>query len=137
MLAVAIVSFLLVIFSSIAILQVERHPDANIQTPEQALWWAFVTITTVRYGDKFPVTTEGRIIAAVLMIGGVVIFGTFTGFVASWFLSPGEENENALVEVRRELAAIRMELDGLTNPRPSETEDNDDGFRTGPDRQGG
>jgi len=62
MLAVALVSLLLVVFSSIAILQVEQVPDANIQTPEHALWWAFVTVTTVGYEDKYPVTTEGRII---------------------------------------------------------------------------
>ena len=55
---------LLVIFSSIAILNVETAPESNIKTAEDAIWWAFVTITTVGYGDKFPVTTEGRIIAA-------------------------------------------------------------------------
>lgn len=83
---VAAISFLLVIFSSIAILQVETHPNSNIKTAEDALWWAWVTITTVGYGDKFPVTTEGRIIASILMTAGVGLFGTFTGFVASWFL---------------------------------------------------
>jgi voltage-gated potassium channel len=45
-----------------------------------------VTITTVGYGDKFPVTTEGRLIAALLMTAGVGLFGTFTAFVASWFV---------------------------------------------------
>lgn len=84
--AVAAISLLLVIFSSIAILNVETDPNSNIKTAEDALWWAFVTITTVGYGDKFPLTTEGRIIAAVLMTAGVGLFGTFTGFVASWFM---------------------------------------------------
>ena len=45
-----------------------------------------VTITTVGYGDKFPITTEGRIIGAVLMTMGVGIFGTFTALVSSWFI---------------------------------------------------
>jgi voltage-gated potassium channel len=89
--AVAVISVLLVIFSSIAILNVETAPESNIKTAEDAIWWAFVTITTVGYGDRFPVTTEGRIIAALLMTAGVGLFGTFTGFVASWFM---EENRS-------------------------------------------
>jgi voltage-gated potassium channel len=79
------ISILLVIFSAIAILQVETDPASNIKTGEDAIWWAYVTITTVGYGDKFPVTTEGRVIAAVLMTAGVGLFGTFTAYIASWF----------------------------------------------------
>ena len=83
--SMAVISVLLVIFSAIGILQVETDPNSNIKTAEDAIWWAYVTITTVGYGDKFPVTTEGRIIAAILMTAGVGLFGTFTAFVASWF----------------------------------------------------
>ena len=83
--SVSIIAVLLVIFSAIGILQVENAPNSNIKTAEDAIWWAYVTITTVGYGDKFPVTTEGRIIAAVLMTAGVGLFGTFTAYVASWF----------------------------------------------------
>lgn len=85
--SVSAIAILLVIFSSIAILQVENSPNSNIKTAEDAIWWAYVTITTVGYGDKFPVTTEGRIIAAVLMTAGVGLFGTFTAYVSSWFIS--------------------------------------------------
>ena len=53
---------------------------------EDAIWWSYVTITTVGYGDKFPVTTEGRIIGSILMTTGVGIFGTFTALVSSWFI---------------------------------------------------
>ena len=84
--AVALVATLMVIFSSIAILQVETSPDSNIKTAEDALWWAYSTITTVGYGDKYPVTGAGRLIAAALMTVGVGLFGTFTGFLASWFV---------------------------------------------------
>lgn len=76
----------MVLFSSIAILQVEDSPNSNIKSAEDAIWWSYVTITTVGYGDKYPVTTEGRLIAAVLMTAGVGLFGTFTGFLASWFV---------------------------------------------------
>jgi voltage-gated potassium channel len=90
--SVAILALLLVIFCSIAILQVEKAPDSNIKSAEDAIWWAYVTITTVGYGDKYPVTTEGRIIAAVLMTAGVGLFGTFTAYVASWFVEPTKES---------------------------------------------
>jgi voltage-gated potassium channel len=87
-----IIAILMLLFSSIAILQVEKAPNSNITSAEDALWWAYVTITTVGYGDKFPVTTEGRLIAMLLMTVGVGLFGTFTGFVASWFV--GEKPAN-------------------------------------------
>ena len=89
----AVIAILMVIFSSIAILQVENDPNSNIKTAEDALWWAYVTITTVGYGDKFPVTTEGRIIAALLMTVGVGLFGTFTAFLASWFVEQTKKED--------------------------------------------
>ena len=85
--SVSIIAVLLVIFSAIGILQVENDPNSNIKSAEDAIWWAYVTITTVGYGDKFPVTTEGRIIAAILMTAGVGLFGTFTAYLASWFVT--------------------------------------------------
>jgi len=68
-------------------------PESNIKTAGDAIWWAFVTITTVGYGDRFPVTSAGRIIAAFLMITGVALFGTFTGFVAAWFMDGDKSNK--------------------------------------------
>jgi len=92
--AVATIAILMVVFSAIAILQVETDTNSNIKTAEDALWWAYVTITTVGYGDKFPVTTEGRIIAALLMTIGVGLFGTFTAYVASWFIEGNKDEIN-------------------------------------------
>lgn len=89
---VAIFAVLMILFSSIAILQVEDDPNSNIKTAEDALWWAYVTITTVGYGDKYPVTTEGRLIAVALMTTGVGLFGTFTGYIASWFVEERTED---------------------------------------------
>ena len=88
---VAVIAILVVIFSAISILQVEDDPNSNIKTAEDAIWWAYVTVTTVGYGDKFPVTTEGRIIAAFLMTTGVGLFGTFAGFVSSWFITDKDQ----------------------------------------------
>jgi voltage-gated potassium channel len=97
----SIFAVLILFFSSIAILQVENTENGNIKTAEDALWWAFTTITTVGYGDKFPVTTEGRIIGVILMTAGVGLFGVFTGFIASWFVEEHkkeDEEESKLAE---------------------------------------
>lgn len=93
--AAAIVAVLMILFSSIAILQVEDDPKSNIKTAEDAVWWAYVTITTVGYGDRFPVTTEGRVIAALLMTVGVGLFGTFTAWLASWFVEATKRDAEA------------------------------------------
>lgn len=89
----ALVAGLMIIFSSISILQVETDPESNIKTAEDALWWAFSTITTVGYGDHYPVTTEGRIIAVILMTVGVGLFGTFAAFVTTWFIQDPDRQE--------------------------------------------
>lgn len=91
--SLAVLAVLMVMFSAIAILQVETVPESNIRTAEDAIWWAYVTITTVGYGDKYPVTLEGRLIAAVLMTVGVGLFGTFTAFVASWFVEDKSKDQ--------------------------------------------
>ena len=84
---VCILAAILIIFYSISVLQLETDPTSNIKTAEDALWWSYVTITTVGYGDKFPVTSGGRVIGVLLMTAGVGLFGTFTAFVSSWFLA--------------------------------------------------
>jgi len=68
-------------------LNVERFAaGGNIKTTGDALWWSLVTVTTIGYGDKFPVTAEGRLIAAALIIFGIGIIGSMTGYFASWIL---------------------------------------------------
>ncbi|MDO8999173.1 MAG: ion transporter [Bacteroidota bacterium] len=89
--SVAIIAVLMLLFSSIAILQFETEPESNIKTAEDAIWWSYVTITTVGYGDKYPVTTEGRVIAVILITVGVGLFGTFTAFVSSWFVKSNQQ----------------------------------------------
>jgi voltage-gated potassium channel len=75
--------------ASVLVLGVEAaNPDANIQTPSDAIWWSYVTITTVGYGDRFPTTNHGRIVGVLLMTAGVALFGVFTSFLANTFLSP-------------------------------------------------
>jgi voltage-gated potassium channel len=75
------------------VLQLESHaPDANIHTGGDALWWAVVTITTVGYGDHFPVTGLGRLTAFLVMVAGVGIIGALASILASFLVtSPAEE----------------------------------------------
>ena len=77
------------------VLQAERAaPSANILTAGDAIWWAYVTITTVGYGDRFPVTTEGRLVGIMVMTTGVAVFATFAGLISSKLLaSPAKEDE--------------------------------------------
>lgn len=66
----------------------EDAPGANITTAGDALWWGYVTATTVGYGDQYPVTTGGRLSGLLMLTIGVALFATFSGFLASTFLSP-------------------------------------------------
>lgn len=111
--SVSMVSFLLLVSSSIAILNCETAPDSNIKTASDAIWWAFVTITTVGYGDFYPVTMAGRIIAAVLMVAGVGMFGAFTALVASFFIKRPDNNDPTPADILNELKAINGRLEAL------------------------
>jgi voltage-gated potassium channel len=93
MMSVFLITVLMTIFSSIAILGVEQSPASNIKTASDALWWTIETITTVGYGDKYPVTDCGRIIGTILMISGVGLFGTYTAYIASLFVRCNNKEE--------------------------------------------
>ncbi|MCU0502850.1 MAG: ion transporter, partial [Anaerolineae bacterium] len=81
-------------FGALGVLIAEsRSPNANITNANDALWWDFVTITTVGYGDRYPVTTAGRIVGIFVMIAGVGLFGTLSGFLANTFLSPPKKEK--------------------------------------------
>lgn len=101
--AVLVALLTLIQFSSLGFLHFERDVNDFVNTPEDALWWSFVTITTVGYGDITPVTTEGRIIAAVLMSFGVGVFSLLTGFAASWFLGSDIKMERRILKEVQEL----------------------------------
>jgi voltage-gated potassium channel len=95
---ITIMAVLLVLsLSSIAVLQFEsKAPNANIRTGGDALWWSVVTITTVGYGDYFPVTALGRMTAFVVMIAGVGIIGALASILASFLVtSPSDAEADA------------------------------------------
>jgi voltage-gated potassium channel len=129
----------LVIFVGISVLEVvgllelhfeEDAPGANITTAGDALWWGYVTATTVGYGDQFPVTTGGRMSGLIMLTVGVALFATFSGFLASTFLSPRRRKPvntlPELAEIRalldqqeRTSAELRAKLDQLENVVPA------------------
>jgi voltage-gated potassium channel Kch len=96
LLTVAFFVLCVIEFGSISVLFAERlAPDANITDASDALWWVYVTITTVGYGDRFPVTNQGRLVGVLVMTAGVGLFGTLSGFLAQKFLSPPKPRAEA------------------------------------------
>ena len=80
-------TILIVLMAGLAVLEAERgYPGSTIRTYPEALWWAVCTITTVGYGDLYPETVEGRLVAVALMIGGLGLIGFTTGSLASWIV---------------------------------------------------
>ncbi len=128
--------------ASILVLEAEsRAPDGNIKTAGDAIWWGIVTITTVGYGDRYPVTLFGRIVAVFVMFAGVGIIGALASILASLLVAPATPDEPApdaaaadpvpradtaatsailaeLTQVRAELAQLRAEIGGLSGSAP-------------------
>ncbi|MFC9790709.1 potassium channel family protein [Rhodococcus sp. NPDC127528] len=99
---------LFIYVASLAMLETERgHPDAVITSFGESLWWSITTVTTVGYGDYAPVTTSGRIIAVLLMIGGISLIGVVTATVASWIVQRVAEEEDG------NRAATAKQIDSL------------------------
>lgn len=88
-------------------------PGSNIKTLGDSLWWAATTATTVGYGDRFPVTTTGRLMAGVLMITGIALVGTITASVAAYFVNLVRKSSTAATEQAasddRDLLLTRIE----------------------------
>ncbi|MFE4228220.1 potassium channel family protein [Arthrobacter sp. NPDC056886] len=94
---------LLTYCGALAVLDAEKiEPDANIVTFWDALWWALTTITTVGYGDHFPITATGRVVAGALMLSGIAVVGVVTAAVASWLVEHVTAGATAAVETQEE-----------------------------------
>jgi voltage-gated potassium channel len=107
-------ALLLIGFSSVSVLICERQANlANIQSAEDAIWWSIATITTVGYGDKFPVTTEGRAIGIVLMVAGVSMFGCLSGLAASFFLGTGQKQHSETIAIMAKLDQLQAKIDAI------------------------
>jgi voltage-gated potassium channel len=116
---VTAVTGLAVVVGSLAVLSAEGDEDgANITDFATAAWWAITTVTTVGYGDHYPVTTQGRLVAAVLMVCGIGLIGVVTASLASYIVDRVIEDEDSteqrthhMVEgLVEEVRALRQEV---------------------------
>ncbi|MEV6398290.1 potassium channel family protein [Streptomyces sp. NPDC051907] len=82
----------------------EGAPGANITSFPKALWWSVETATTVGYGDLYPVTLWGRVIASVIMLAGITSFGMVTAAIATWFVGKAEQDAHRLGTAVRQVA---------------------------------
>jgi voltage-gated potassium channel len=116
--AVVLAAGLLVLIGGLAALDAERGaPEASITSLGNALWWAMTTVTTVGYGDLYPVTPLGRLVAVSLMVVGVSLVGVVTATVAGWFLAQGERSEAESEELSARLLRVEAKLDRLLAER--------------------
>lgn len=115
---------LLIYIGSLAILDVERTaPGAKITDFGRALWWTFVTVTTVGYGDLSPVTWQGKCIAVGLMVTGIALIGIVTATLASWIVDSvdsetdkrAQENSSEIQQLRSSVAELNATVTALHN----------------------
>lgn len=135
-------TILILQYASMAILWSESGaPNGNIQTASDAIWWSYVTITTVGYGDRYPVTGWGRIVGVLLLSTGVGLFAVFTGFLANVFLAPGrarsadESKQQEILNNRLRRAEELIERLQPLGSIPAPLTDGDTTSRTPTDRQ--
>lgn len=102
---------IVVLTASLAELDAERgQPGASIETIGDSLWWAATTITTVGYGDLYPVTTTGRLVAMALMVCGIALLGIVTATLATWLLDQVQAGED---QTQAELRALARQVEAL------------------------
>jgi voltage-gated potassium channel len=110
-----LIAVLVLEFGSLWMLRIEQSVEgANITTASDAIWYVLVTISTVGYGDQFPVTNAGRILGTIIIVLGVGIFGTLTGYLANAFITPRKSAEELAAEEAAEEAELEREVDIAT-----------------------
>jgi voltage-gated potassium channel len=106
---------LVLLIASLAVLDAERGAKgATISTFGDAAWWAFTTVTTVGYGDRYPITGEGRLIAGGLMLAGIALLGIVTASLASWLIDKVRDvEEHTQAATCADMAALTVEVRAL------------------------
>ncbi|EFQ83505.1 Ion channel [Aeromicrobium marinum DSM 15272] len=105
---------LLVLIGSLAVLDAERGAGGTITSFGDAVWWACATMTTVGYGDVYPVTATGRTIAVALMFSGIAVLGIVTASFASWLIERiSDEVDEDSELTRRDIESLRSEVHEL------------------------
>jgi voltage-gated potassium channel len=118
--AVGLLSLVAILLATIAEFQAESGaPHANIHSGGDALWWSFATITTIGYGDHYPTTVAGKFVAVVLVVFGLSFFGTFTAYVATFFLEKTQlKGESEVHQLIREVKSLREKIERLETRGP-------------------
>ena len=116
---------LMVYAASLTVLDAERSaPGAHITNFGDAVWWACTTITTVGYGDYEPITPLGRLIAVLLMVGGIALIGMVTATVATWIVHRVAEQDSAhQAATAAQIDELRSEVAQLTNMMAAQQDD--------------
>ena len=113
--AIATAAAVLILIAALAALDAERDASGtHMTTLTDSLWWAATTVSTVGYGDTFPVTGTGRLVAVALMLVGISLVGVITATVAAWFIDQTRDAEKAesadLAERLRKMEATLAEI---------------------------
>ena len=111
-------AFMLWFITGLAVTEAERGVEgANIANVWQGWWWSFITMATVGYGDKFPITPEGQWVAVIIVLTGIALLGTISAFLASWFIDNVEKVETEILEdtvkVNETISELMVEVKAL------------------------
>ncbi|MGH9121363.1 MAG: ion transporter, partial [Acidimicrobiales bacterium] len=113
---VLLATVVIIFAGSAAELMFEKNAlGSNIHTFGDAIWWALVTVTTVGYGDRYPVTAAGRAVAVLLMLIGIGLLGVITANVAAYFVSRERSSDPSLTDLEARLERIESLLENLTH----------------------
>jgi voltage-gated potassium channel len=107
-------AFLLAFCAATAVLDAERSsPDANITDFGDAIWWAGSTMATVGYGDRYPVTGNGRLVGFALMVCGIALLGTVTATLASWLVESVQAEKEPAEDLQATVRRLEARVDQL------------------------
>jgi voltage-gated potassium channel len=106
-----LLTMMVMISSSLLILHFETAERSNIKSGYDAIWWTLTTMTTVGYGDHFPVTIKGRMIGGLVMVGGIALYATLTAFISAKIMEIYQAHERDEVDaIYEEVRSLRVEM---------------------------
>ena len=109
MMALLVVAGTAIVISVLVYSVEHKNPGANITSMKDSLWWAAATITTIGYGDRSPVTIPGRLLAGVLMLVGIGVFGVIAAALAAWFVA--EDQQSEFDDIKREFIEMSKAME--------------------------